>query len=141
MFATATHSRPSATTRSRLESFAPYALWAAQGVLALIFLFAGTMKFVMPLEDMQKDIAFPAWFLYFIGVAEVSGALGLILPGVLHIRRGLTPLAGMGLTVIMIGATVSTIAAIGVAPAVVPFVVGLLALSVVRGRWAWFKES
>ena len=42
----------------------------------------------------------------FIGVAEVLGAIGLILPGVLRIRPGLTPLAAAGLVIIMIGATV-----------------------------------
>jgi hypothetical protein len=76
----------------------------------------------------------PGWFLRFIGVAEVLGAIGLILPGLLGIRPGLTPLAAAGLVVIMIGATVVTVVAIGVAPALIPLVVGLLLAFVAYGR-------
>lgn len=71
----------------------------------------------------------------FIGVAEVLGALGLILPGLLRIRPGLTPLAAAGLAVIMTGATVVTLAIGPAGGAVVPLVVGLLAAFVVHGRW------
>jgi uncharacterized membrane protein len=111
------------------------ALWTIQGLLALLFLFAGTMKFIMPIEVMTKQVPFPAWFLYFIGVAEVLGAIGLILPGVLRIRTGLTSLAASGLVIIMIGATVLTVAINGAAPALMPMVVGLFSLFVAYGRW------
>ncbi|MDQ6870481.1 MAG: DoxX family protein [Gemmatimonadota bacterium] len=111
------------------------ALWTVQGLLAALFLFAGAMKFIMPIEVMTKQIPFPAWFLYFIGVAEVLGAIGLVLPSLLRIRTGLTPLAASGLVIIMIGATVLTAAVNGVAPAVMPFVVGLLSFFVAYGRW------
>ena len=107
-------------------------LWITQGVLAAVFLFAGASKLVLPAADLQGD--FPVWFMRFIGVCEVSGALGLILPGVLGIRRELTPLAAAGLVVIMIGATVSTIAAGEGALAVMPFGVGCIALFVARNR-------
>jgi uncharacterized membrane protein len=110
-------------------------LWTVQGLLALLFLFAGAMKFIMPIAVMTKQIPFPAWFLYFIGVAEVLGAIGLVLPGVLRIRTGLTPLAASGLVIIMIGATVLTVALNGVAQAVMPLVVGLFAGFVAYGRW------
>jgi hypothetical protein len=73
----------------------------------------------------------------FIGVAEVLGAIGLILPGVLRIRSELTSLAATGLVGIMIGATVVTVAGGQVAPALMPVVVGLLAALVVYGRWSW----
>ena len=62
------------------------------------------------------------------------GAIGLILPGLLHIRPGLTPLAAGGLLIIMIGATVVTLAGGAVAPALFPMVVGLLAAFVAHGR-------
>ena len=81
-------------------------LWVVQILLAMLFLFAGTMKFVMSVEEMTRQISMPGWFLHFIGVAEILGALGLILPGIFGIRRGLTPLAAAGLVIIMIGATV-----------------------------------
>ena len=73
--------------------------------------------------------------LRFIGVAEVLGAIGLILPGLLRIRPGLTPLAAAGLVIIMIGATVLTLAGGDVALALIPLVVGLLSGSVAYGRW------
>jgi DoxX-like family len=112
-----------------------YALWIVQGLLALIFLFAGGTKLVLPLEALAGDVPLPGWFIRFIGVAEVLGALGLILPGLLHIRPGLTPLAAAGLVLIMIGATVLTLASGTVASALFPLVVGLLAAFVVYGRW------
>ena len=110
-------------------------LWTAQILLALLFLFAGVMKFVMPIEKMQGPIALPLTFIRFIGTAETLGALGLILPGLFHIRTALTPLAASGLVIIMAGATVLTIAGMGVAPAVFPFVVGVIASAVAYGRW------
>ena len=70
------------------------ALWIVQGLLAALFLFAGVMKLILPLEKMTGPVTLPGPFLRFIGVAEVLGALGLILPGLLRIRPGLTPLAG-----------------------------------------------
>ena len=85
------------------------ALWIVQGLLAALFLFAGGMKLITPIEEMTKQIAMPGWFLRFIGVAEVLGAIGLILPWLLKIRPGLTPLAAAGLAVIMIGAVVVTV--------------------------------
>jgi uncharacterized membrane protein YphA (DoxX/SURF4 family) len=112
-----------------------HALWIVQGLLALLFLFAGGMKLVLPVEEMTKQIPMPGLFLRFIGVAEVLGGIGLILPGLLRIRPGLTPLAAAGLVVIMIGATVITLAWIGVAPALIPLGVGLLAAFVAYGRW------
>ena len=113
-----------------------YALWIVQGLLALIFLFTGGMKLVLPIEVMteQMPLPLPGWFLRFIGVAEVLGALGLILPRLLGIRPTLTPLAAAGLVIIMIGATVLTLSGIGVAPALIPLVVGLLAAFVAYGR-------
>jgi hypothetical protein len=66
----------------------------------------------------------------FIGVAEVLGAIGLILPGVLGIAQGLTPLAAAGLVVIMAGATILT----GGAAALIPLTVGLLLAFVGYGR-------
>jgi hypothetical protein len=109
-------------------------LWTVQGLLAALFVFAGVMKLVMPIEAMAGPVALPGLFLRFIGVAEVLGAVGLILPGLLRIHAELTPLAAVGLGIIMIGAVVITIMGGAVAPAAVPFIVGLLAASVAYGR-------
>ena len=70
-----------------------------------------------------------------IGVAEVLGAIGLILPGLLGIWPGLTPLAAAGLVIIMIGATVFTLLSGEVASALIPLVVGLLSAFIAYGRW------
>jgi hypothetical protein len=112
-----------------------YALWIVQGLLAFTFLVAGATKLILPIEEMTKDVALPGLFLRFLGIAEVLGAIGLILPGLLHIRPGLTPLAAAGLVLIMIGATGITLATMGPAPALIPLVVGLLAAFVAYGRW------
>ena len=112
-----------------------YALWIVQGLLALLFLFAGGMKLVLPLEALQGPVALSGPFLRCIGVAEVLGALGLILPGLLRMRPGLTPLAAAGLVIIMIGATVVTVAGGQFASALIPAVVGLLLAFVAFGRW------
>ena len=125
----ATSSAYSAPSRSMTR-----ALWIIQGLLALLFLFAGGMKLVLPIEEMTKQMPLPGWFLRFIGVAEVLGGIGLILPGLLNIRPGLTPLAAAGLVIIMIGATVLTLESGGVGPALFPLVVGLLSAFLAYGR-------
>ncbi len=113
------------------------ALWIVQGLLALTFLYAGGTKWVMSIQEMTAlmPLPLPGWFLRFIGVAELLGALGLILPGLLRIRPGLTPLAAAGLAIIMIGATLYTVAGGQMAPALFPLVVGLVAAFVAYGRW------
>lgn len=93
------------------------------------------MKLALPIEMLTKDTTLPGLFLRFIGVAEVLGALGLILPGLLRIRPGLTPLAAAGLVIIMIGATVVTLIGGSIATALIPLVVGLLLALVAYGRW------
>ena len=113
-----------------------YALWIIQALLGLLFLFSGAMKFVMPVAEMTKDMpSMPGWFLHFIGVMEILGGLGLILPSLLRIRPVLTPLAAAGLVIIMIGATVITLSTMGVGAAVLPLIVGILCAFVAYGRW------
>jgi hypothetical protein len=109
-------------------------LWIVQGLLAALFLFAGGMKLVLPIEAMAGPVAFPGWFLRFIGVAEVLGAAGLVLPGLLRIRTGLTPLAASGLVIIMTGATAITAMTGPIAASLVPCVAGVLASAVAYGR-------
>jgi hypothetical protein len=110
------------------------ALWPVQALLAALFLFAGVMKLVQPIEALTAETSLPGPFLRFIGVAEVLGALGLVLPGLTGIRPGLTPLAAAGLVVIMIGATVVTLASGAAATALFPFVVGLVLAGIAYAR-------
>ena len=114
-----------------------HALWIVQVLLAALFLFAGGVKLIQPIGAMtaQMPVSLPGAFLRFIGVAEVFGALGLVLPGLFGIRTGLTPLAAAGLVLIMIGAVAITIPTMGVAMAVLPAIAGLLAAFVAYGRW------
>jgi hypothetical protein len=80
-------------------------------------------------------MAMPGLFLRFIGVCEVLGGLGLVLPWLIGIRPGLTPLAAVGLLIIMIGATATTIIIGQVVTSILPLVVGILCLFVAYGRW------
>jgi DoxX-like family len=109
------------------------ALCVIQWLLAAIFLFAGGAKLILPVEEMTRQLPLSGAFLRFIGVAEVLGAAGLVLPGLLHIRPRLTPLAAGGLAVIMIGATTVTLK-LGVVQALIPLAVGILAAFVAYGR-------
>ena len=112
-----------------------YALWIVQVFLALLFLFTGGMKLVLPLDKLTGPVALPGWFTRFIGVAEVLGALGLILPSLLRIKPWLTPLAALGLVLIMIGAVAVTLIGGMIGPALLSLVVGLLAAFVAYSRW------
>jgi len=111
-----------------------YALWLVQIVLAIVFLSAGGMKLVLPIDMLGLPFQLPAVFVRFIGLCEVLGALGLILPGVLRRRTELTPLAALGLTAIMVGATMFT-PPDQIPFAIVPFGVGVLAACVAYARW------
>ena len=112
-----------------------YALWIVQILLAALFLFAGGMKLVLPLEKLAGPVALPGLLVRFIGMVEVLGAVGLILPAALRIKPGLTPLAALGLVIVMIGAVVITLIGGEAFAAVISVVVGLLAAFVAYGRW------
>ncbi len=109
------------------------ALWTTQIVLAVLFLFAGVMKFVMPMEEMTKNSSLPGSFFYFIGVMEVLGGIGLVFPSLLRILPFLTPVAACGLVIIMAGATVMSIPMGWIA--LFPFLVGIMAASIAYGRF------
>jgi uncharacterized membrane protein YphA (DoxX/SURF4 family) len=112
------------------------ALWVIQILLALLFLFAGGVKLVMPIEEMTKGmpVAIPGVFLRFIGVCEVLGGLGLVFPMLLRIKPWLTPIAAVGLGIIILGAIAFSLK-LGVMQALIPFVVELLLIFVAYGRW------
>jgi uncharacterized membrane protein len=114
-------------------------LWIIQILLALEFLFAGGTKLFIPADQLQAQapptmIHFSNWFMKFIGVCEVLGALGLVLPGLFRTGKNLTVLAAVGLTIIMIGAVVISVMGIGVGAGVIPFATGLLCAFVAYER-------
>src|SRR5215475_7782631 len=68
-------------------------LWIIQILLGALFLFAGGMKLILPLDKMTGPIPGPGYFLRFIGLYETIGGLVLIFPGLFRIRTGLTLLS------------------------------------------------
>ncbi len=116
-------------------------LWLVQGLLAALFLLTGGMKLFSPASALQGPIGVPVGFLRFIGAAELLGAIGLIVPWLTGIWPVLTPVAGAGLVVIMLGATVVTAAGMSVLLAVFPLLIGALAISIVVGRGRELRAS
>ncbi len=116
--------------------------WVLQAVLALVFLFHGIVYAFGP-EPLVRSIrqrggwppSIPHGFRVFIGIAELAAAVGLILPGLLHIATWLTPLAALGLVIVTVGATVYHARRNEVPMAV--FVIVLLALVLVAGYLRW----
>src|SRR5262245_1252234 len=81
------------------------ALWIVQVLLALMFAGAGAMKAFSPIDELAKGIPWAhelPYLVRFIGVAELLGALGLVLPAATRIKPGLTPLAALGIGIIMV---------------------------------------
>jgi hypothetical protein len=112
------------------------ALWTVQVLLALFFAFgSGAPKLLLPLESLPMPIPLPGSFILFIGTCEVLGAIGLILPGVLRIRPGVTPVAAAALVALTLCATVYQLAAAQVGNALFALFIGLLAAFVAYGRW------
>ena len=113
-------------------------LWATQVLLAGVFLMAGGMKLTAPVETLQQQMAWvggamgPA--VRVIGLVEVLGALGLLLPAATRILPGLTPLAAAGLATVMVLATLTHITRgeLGMVP--VTLILGGLAAFVAWGR-------
>lgn len=82
------------------------ALWVAQIALAGMFGFAGFMKLTTPMAQLHATMAWtsvtPDLLVRFIGLSELAGALGLILPALTRVQPKLTPLAALGLAAIMV---------------------------------------
>jgi len=111
-------------------------LWILQILLALLFLFAGGTKLVMSAEALSAPgTPTSIGFLRFIGVCEFLGGLGLLLPGIVRTRQYLTPLAALGLAIIMIGAVVFAVIGGTIPIALVNVVILLLLLFVAYARW------
>src|SRR5437867_13305114 len=81
-------------------------LWAAQGLLFVLFGMAGILKTFTPIDELALKLpwaaAVPASLVRFIGLSELAGALGLVLPSLFRVRPRLTPLAAAGLVTVMV---------------------------------------
>jgi hypothetical protein len=116
------------------------AVWTLQCLLAGVFLMAGAMKLITPAEMLEAQSPLPLALMRFVGLCEVAGALGLLLPGMLRIQPQLTPLAAASLAILMVCATVLTPFLMAPDPVMmsVPATVGALAacVAIVRTRVA-----
>lgn len=111
-------------------------LWVAQVLLALGMASAGIIKLISADDVLTMYYPiFPALFIRFIGVCEILGAIGVVVPAALRIRPELTPLAAAGLAIIMGGAVISTIVMGAASMIATPLALFLLALFVAYGRW------
>lgn len=113
-------------------------VWIVSGLLAVMFLFIGLMKVVTPAAELEVAAqGVPVLLLKIAGIAEVLGALGLVLPALTRIVPILTPLAASGLVLTMIGATITNMITGQYALIPMTVVLGLLAGFV---AWARFGE-
>lgn len=113
-------------------------LWIAQSLLAVIFFMTGLMKLAMPIEKIAEMLPWvanaPAALVRLIGISEILGAAGLILPAALRIRPYLTPLAAAGLAIVMVLSTAFHLIRGEVAHTVVPIVIFFIAVFIAWGR-------
>lgn len=115
------------------------ALWVIQVLLALVFVMAGVMKLTQPKEKIAAQMPWANDFsqnnIRLIGLVEVLGAIGLILPSLMRILPVLTPLAALGLVVTMVGAILTHLRRKETPMIVVNVVLMVLAAVVVYGRF------
>ena len=88
-------------------------VWIVTGLLAALFLMAGAMKLAKSKAQLVENPSmgwaedFSPAVLKFIGLAEVAGAAGLVLPGAFDMATWLVPTAAIGLAVVMAGAVIT----------------------------------
>jgi uncharacterized membrane protein YphA (DoxX/SURF4 family) len=114
-------------------------LWILQIVLAIAFGIAGLMKLTRPLaaltEPMEWVTAVPPLMVRFIGLSELAGALGLVLPAATGVKPGLTPLAALGLAVVMALALAFHVSRGEYSALPINLALGGLAAFIAWGRW------
>jgi putative oxidoreductase len=115
-----------------------FVLWSVQSLLAFIFLLSGFLKVKEPMKELAVMMPWTAEIssdvVRLVGYFEILGAIGLILPSVLRIKPGLTPLAARGLALIMFFATFFHISRNAFLSIPLTIVLGLLAVFTNWGR-------
>jgi len=124
---------------ARRAKFLRASLWGAQLLLALVFVLSGSMKSTAPYEELATKMAWvsavPEGLVRFIGISELLGGIGLVAPAILRIRPGLTALAGAGLALIMLLASLFHLSRGERAAVPINLVLGSLAAFVAWARW------
>ena len=113
-------------------------LWILQVLLGIYFLFVGVNHFIVPPglpAPMSWVYELSTGLHYFSGTAEILAGLGLILPGLTKIQTRLTPLAGTGLVLVMVGAIVWHVQRGEVVNIFSNLILAVLAGFVAYGRW------
>jgi putative oxidoreductase len=108
------------------------ALWMGQGLLAAFFLVATAIPKLVGQDTSVEtfdDIGLGQWYRYFVGVCELAGAIGLVIPA-------LSGLAALGLSVVMVGALFTQLFVLGEpALAITPVLLLVFLLLIAWGRW------
>lgn len=116
-----------------------YSLWAAQVLLGLAFAAGGAMKATTPIAELALKMpwaaAIPEALTRFIGISELAGGVGLILPSLTRIKPVLTAFAGVGLAIIMVLAALLHVQRGEFAALPINFVLGGLAAFIAWGRF------
>lgn len=114
-------------------------LWILQALVALFFGMAGSAKLFLPIDRLAKRFAWMAnvspWFIRFLGVCELAGAVGLIVPEATSILPKLTPVAALCLSALMICAVVFHVVRREIPFAARTVVILALTLAITVGRW------
>jgi putative oxidoreductase len=114
-------------------------LWVSQALLAAMFVMAGWGKATQPIAQLAAKMPFaaevPEALVRFIGLSELAGAVGLLLPALARVRPSLTPLAALGLFTIMALAAVFHAARGEAGAIVVNVVLGGVAAFIAWGRY------
>lgn len=114
------------------------ALWVVQSLLAAMFLMAGANKLFQSLPELSKMLPWvtqvPEGLVRFIGISELLGGLGILLPSILRIKPNLTSLAALGLAVVMLLATLFHISKGETSVIAMPIIFMALAVFVAWGR-------
>jgi uncharacterized membrane protein YphA (DoxX/SURF4 family) len=116
--------------------------WILQILLALMFIMTGAMKLFLPLDQLADSLPWVAdsapAFVRFIGVAELLGGFGLVLPGLFRLKPFLTVLAAAGIILIMIFASIFHITRGETSAIGMNFIIAVLAAVVI---WLRLKKT
>lgn len=113
-------------------------LWIAQGLLAIMFIMAGVMKATQPIEELAVSLPWvtssPVSLIRFIGISELLGGLGLLIPGIFRFKPFLTIWAALGLAIIMVLAAIFNASKGEYSAIITNILIMGIALFIARGR-------